>query len=547
MCPLAITIIGVMENGVESTKREPAVPGSIRTADLLGLSASALRQQKVRTSLTLAGVVIGTFTLVVSLAVGRGVDRAIVSLFHEDDRLRRVSVMPKYQPAAGDIPSADREPKGAMSEAKRQRIRKAIVRDWGRTHGQKRKVPLTSSMVETLRSLERIEAAEPSVYLWTRTKFEGKSERVNAVSLSKQARLLQGRLVAGGLISPDVPRGAVVNEFLLYRWGIVSDEEVAQAIGRSFELESPENQSGPIPTVATIARFRFALDNKESAALERALRRLVLLVRFLPMNRDERDVLIKVLGGPVEQPRAVSSAPFSEQFTIRGVIREPTDDDPKPPPNVYGIRDADIYLPAEAATSFFLRIPEADKEGFDEVDLTVDQEAHVKGVAKQVEGMGFSTYSLAEFIDTIRLNVLMVTFATAFVAVVALVVAALGITNTMIMSVLERTHEIGIIKALGARTGHIRQIFLVEGAALGLAGGLIGLALAFLASYPGDAIAKSIMEPQTQMPVKGSLFVYPPWLVLGAPALAALISTLAAVYPAHRAASVDPITSLRHE
>ncbi|MGZ3303282.1 MAG: hypothetical protein ACXWO3_19395 [Isosphaeraceae bacterium] len=65
---------------------ERAVPGSISTADLLGLSASALRQQKVRTLLTLAGVVIGTFTLVVSLAVGRGVDRAIVSLFHEDDR-----------------------------------------------------------------------------------------------------------------------------------------------------------------------------------------------------------------------------------------------------------------------------------------------------------------------------------------------------------------------------------------------------------------------------------------------------------------------------
>ena len=149
--------------------------------------------------------------------------------------------------------------------------------------------------------------------------------------------------------------------------------------------------------------------------------------------------------------------------------------------------------------------------------------------------------------NTVRMNVLMVTFATAFVAVVGLLVAALGITNAMIMSVLERTHEIGIMKALGARTDHIRLIFLIEGAVLGLAGGLIGLALAYLASYPGAAIAKSIMEPQTQTPVKGSLFVYPLWLVLGAPALAALITTLAAVYPAHRAASVDPITSLRHE
>src|SRR5271166_4648306 len=152
MCPFLITRIGVMANGFQLMNLERAVPGSIRTADLLGLSASALRQQKVRTLLTLAGVLIGTFTLVVSLAVGRGVDRAIVSLFHEDDRLRKVSVMPSYEPAAGDIPATDREPKCAMSEAKRLRIRKASVRDWGRTDGQKRKVPLTVSMVEKLES-----------------------------------------------------------------------------------------------------------------------------------------------------------------------------------------------------------------------------------------------------------------------------------------------------------------------------------------------------------------------------------------------------------
>ena len=110
ICPFAITRIGVMANGSEPLKPERAAPGSIRTADLLGLSALALRQQKVRTSLTLAGVVIGVFTLVVSLAVGRGVDRAIVSLFHEDDdcvRFRSSS----FEPAAGDIPAAKRNPR----------------------------------------------------------------------------------------------------------------------------------------------------------------------------------------------------------------------------------------------------------------------------------------------------------------------------------------------------------------------------------------------------------------------------------------------------
>ncbi len=147
----------------------------------------------------------------------------------------------------------------------------------------------------------------------------------------------------------------------------------------------------------------------------------------------------------------------------------------------------------------------------------------------------------------VRMNVLLVSVATAFVAIIALVVAAIGITNTMIMSVLERMREIGIMKALGARDGHIRLIFVVEGVLMGLVGGGLGLLLAWLASFPGDWYARSVMEPQTRMPVKETLFAFPLWLVAGVPALVCLITTLAAWYPASRAARVNPVASLRHE
>ena len=99
------------------------------------------------------------------------------------------------------------------------------------------------------------------------------------------------------------------------------------------------------------------------------------------------------------------------------------------------------------------------------------------------------------------------------VAVVALLVSALGIANTMLMSVLERTAEIGIMKAVGADNRHLQFIFLVEGALIGLLGGGIGLLLAWAASYPGDAWVRSMVMRDLKVDLKGSIFVFPPWMV----------------------------------
>ena len=159
---------------------QTSVPGSIHLADILGLSFQALRQQKVRSVLTLAGVVIGTFTLAVSLAIGRGVDRAIVALFQVDDRIRKIIVSPRYEPDSSKMPEADREPRGTMSEAKRNRLRKAIVNAWGRSHGFSQKVPLTTARMDELSRLPHVQSVEPMVFLWARAEFAGKKEQVNA-------------------------------------------------------------------------------------------------------------------------------------------------------------------------------------------------------------------------------------------------------------------------------------------------------------------------------------------------------------------------------
>ena len=119
----------------------------------------------------------------------------------------------------------------------------------------------------------------------------------------------------------------------------------------------------------------------------------------------------------------------------------------------------------------------------------------------------------------------------------------------MFTSVLERTHEIGVMKAVGARDRHVQLIFLVEGALLGGLGGALGVLGGWLVSFPFDAHARWAMEQYAYVGkhVHHSPFLFPWWLVLGVPLFTTLVAVLAAVLPARRAAKVDPIQALRHE
>ena len=531
---------------MSTTTRNSATP---RAADIWGLAFAAARQQKVRTALTIIGVVVGTFTLVVSLAVGQGVDRAIVALFHEDDRLRKVAVHPNYQANAADIPESEREPRGSMSEAKRGRIRRALIRSWRGMSAQRLAIRLDAPAVRRIEAIGHVERVEPVVNLGGKASLGGKDSDAGAASVLTGSRFFADRLLAGRLFTPQDGRAAIVHEYVLYRWGLVGDEEAAAALGRTFRLEYRSSPLGMVNLSWILNMGEVGPDRRP--ALESGLRRLASLVRFLPIPRNERDELLALFDRIPTTSATKPEQTFAETFTIVGVLRERDEKDDQAsrasPFGEWNIRDSEILLPVATAVEFCLRAPDQAEYGFNEVVVTVDEEEHVKAVAERIATMGFNQYSLAGVLDTIRLNVRLITFAMASVAVLALVVAAIGITNTMIMSVLERTHEIGIMKALGARDRDVRRIYLVEGTVLGVFGSMLGLALGWLASFPGNAIAKSIMEPQVRSSVKGSLLIYPIWLVLGVPAVVCLITTLAALYPASRAAKVDPVTSLRRE
>jgi ABC-type lipoprotein release transport system permease subunit len=101
--------------------------------------------------------------------------------------------------------------------------------------------------------------------------------------------------------------------------------------------------------------------------------------------------------------------------------------------------------------------------------------------------------------------------------------------------------------AVGARDGHTPRVFRLAGALIGLVGGLLGVLLGWAASFPGDAWVRSTVESGLQIKLQESVFAFPWWLTAGVPAFACLVTTLAAYYPARRAARVNPVAALRHE
>src|SRR5258708_20400634 len=104
----------------------------------------------------------------------------------------------------------------------------------------------------------------------------------------------------------------------------------------------------------------------------------------------------------------------------------------------------------------------------------------------------------------------------------------------MLLTVLQRTREIGLMKAVGGKDLHTLLLFLGEGAAVGLTGGLLGLALAYGLSFPGDAWVRSMLEQKTSIKLEASIYLWPWWLLLGTPLFAVLTATLPALYPPRR-------------
>jgi ABC-type antimicrobial peptide transport system permease subunit len=187
-----------------------------------------------------------------------------------------------------------------------------------------------------------------------------------------------------------------------------------------------------------------------------------------------------------------------------------------------------------------------EKEGYDLVSIRATDVSGAKAIGAQLQKEGFQTQSLEAFVEAADRILVAITTMLTLLASVALLVASIGIANTMVMAIYERTREIGVLKAMGASAGEIRKLFMIEAGFIGLIGGVGGLLAGWLGGKVIDQGIALYFRSQ-DMTIRGDFFVMTPALAGGTILFAIVIGMIAGVLPARRAAALDPLVALRHE
>jgi putative ABC transport system permease protein len=243
-----------------------------------------------------------------------------------------------------------------------------------------------------------------------------------------------------------------------------------------------------------------------------------------------------------------SIVPREKKLRIVGIIET------EPAAGFGGFGSGRLLIPLEVAST--LRAAQVNdlrdavratngKPAYASLTVRAKSPSKVQGIETAIKNMGFGTFSLLNVSNSLRQFFKIFDALLGIFGSLALAVAMLGIVNTLVMAILERRREIGILKALGASDRDVKSLFFVEAGVMGFFGGLLGAALGWMI---GEAITfgTNLYLQQQSLP-PAHVFSVPWWLVLGVIVFSVGVSLAAGLYPATRAARLNPVEALRYE
>ena len=459
----------------------------MRISDYIEQSFSNLRKKKLRTFLTTFGVVIGIGALVSMFSFGKGVQKNVTDSFKEMGLFNYIAV---------------------YSASNRSRIEQAHT-DPDEQHDQiqNEQVPdlanspiLDDDFLQEVIKMKGVESAFPEIRFPALIKFREK-EQFSIVQVMSadvcQSELM--KLRAGKAYVDDAENSLIITDSLLRRMDV---KDFETALGEEIEIST------------------LAID---SALLNPANMMSIMQGDKLPFSKESYSFTI---------------AGVAERMGMGGFI--PVRSDVYMPP---GPAEGMKKISLTSIRDFFQ--PAEKLKGYSAVTIKVASVKYIDPIKEQMEAKGLKTFALIDQLKEIKTAFLFMDMFLAAVAMIGITVASLGIINTMVMSILERYREIGIMKAIGASDKDVKKIFFFESGMIGFLGGIFGLALGWFVSTVINQIANHFLAKQGVPYV--NYFSFPLWLCLGAVAFSILVSLAAGLYPALRAARVDPVVALRHD
>ena len=270
----------------------------------------------------------------------------------------------------------------------------------------------------------------------------------------------------------------------------------------------------------------------------------------LVLRYAERQSLASESGGAAQNSGGFSVVPKEKHLRIIGVVET------EPASGFGGFGSGRLLIPLPVAET--LRAAQVndlrdvlrggsstDKPAYASLSVRVKSPSLVDATEKKIKDLGFSAFSLLDASKSLRIFFSVFDLLLGIFGSLALAVATLGIVNTLVMAILERRREIGVLKALGAADGDVKQLFFVEAGVMGLTGGVLGVLLGWMIGQ-ALTLATNIYLKRQELPGV-QISSVPLWLIAGAIGFAVLVSLIAGLYPASRAAKLNPVDALRYE
>ena len=262
------------------------------------------------------------------------------------------------------------------------------------------------------------------------------------------------------------------------------------------------------------------------------------------MSEEQKQQLRDLIGSGLptgdEEPELV----VTRKFIVRGIVHSGSEDAVAAMfRQWFHSGRAALQIHPDVATEIYLSNPDVDS--FYNATVTIDSSAHLREVTEALESQHFDPQSSLAILDNIDYQIDRSTWIVYGIAIAVLLTAAVGISNTLIISVVERTPEFGIMKSIGARDSQLLKLMIAEGAILGGIGAAIAILLSLLIGLLGQSLLKLYVESRMQTELAGNLFQFSLVSALLILLISVTLCVTASLLPAWRAARLDPVVAMR--